>query len=567
MPHQTLRSLALSAVWLCCAPACLAQANETWQAELEALFAPYDQTDAPGLAVGIERDGEIVFARGYGMADLEHNVPVTPDTIFHAASISKQFTAFSIALLAQENALSVEDDIRVYLPDMPEFEEPVLVRHLISHTSGLRSFGDLFMLGGQEMDSVWRHGQVLSVIERQTALDFAPGSEHTYNNTGYALLAEITERASGQSMRDFLHDRVFAPLGMTHSRIGDDSTEIIPNRALSYAPGAAGDNELAWHRQFLNFETIGSTGLKTNVTDLLIWGHNFEELAESSPDLFRTISTSAALNDGTPINYAYGLTWQNFAGHRSIGHSGSEAAFRARIAHFPAENVSMVVLSNMHVDNASIVEDMARIYLGEGDDHLPGAIAPQIEPGPDLIDALAGTYLYEFGRLFTLEIVEGELIWSERDGASQSPLIFHADGSFEQEGRRHWTYFTPVYSDDGHSITALIRHDDPDRAVRMERTTQWSPEPSDLSIYEGDYFSPEVDQTWTIELKGNALYAHSLWSIHDLPLTPAIEDRFDSEWPLNTLIFDRDELGEITGLRIHSGRARNVIFSKLGGAE
>ncbi|WP_293864884.1 serine hydrolase domain-containing protein, partial [Steroidobacter sp.] len=231
-------------------------APTTRERAVDALFAEFDRADSPGVALGIYRNGEMVYARGYGRADLESDRPITPSTVFHVASVSKQFTAFSVALLASEGKVDLQADVRRYLPYVPDFGQVITPLDLIHHTSGLRNQWTLFVIGGQDMRNVLRQPQILNMVGRQRSLDFAPGTEVSYSNTGYTLLAEIVRAQSGRSLREFTQQRIFQPLGMEHTFFLDDVTQIIPGRALSYQKNP---NGTGWRRALLNFENVGAT--------------------------------------------------------------------------------------------------------------------------------------------------------------------------------------------------------------------------------------------------------------------------------------------------------------------
>lgn len=552
-------------LWLICGlspglSAC-ADPGEAWRQDVDSLLEVFDGDDRPGLVVAIERNGEVVFAEGYGMADLEHGIPITPESVFHVASVSKQFTAFSIALLEEEGRVDADADIRTYLAFMPDYGVVVRVRHLIHHTSGLRSFGDLFVLGGHDMEDSWHHGQVLNLLRRQTGLDFQPGTEHSYNNSGYALLAEIVSSVTGQSLREFTRERIFEPLSMDHTFVGDETGEIIPGRALAYVqiPGVNGAPE--WQRSLLNFDTIGSTGLKTTALDLLKWGHNFSEPTVGTPELIEKLSQPGQLENGALVNYGYGLAVWTVAGHRAIRHSGSEAGYRAVITHFPESDVTIVMLANTPIDLGGLTEDVAQIYLGEG--HEPeGEGDPAIVQGNlEQIEAITGVYQPEFGRMISLENQSGRLTWNV-ESWEPVELVFREDGSFEQGGRRYWEYFTPVF-DASRNVTGLTQHTDPDMTVFIPRVdTVWHPGPAELEAFTGDFYCADVDQTYSFSIVDGQLVASSLWS-DPVVLKPSISDRFDGAWPLNSVVFDRDDEGMVMGLHVHSGRVRNMWFEKV----
>src|SRR5579862_9812223 len=227
--------------------------NAELSASVDALFTTWDQSGAPGAALAVVEDGQIVYTRGYGMANLEYAVPITPSTIFHVASISKQFTSFAINLLALEGRLSLDDDIRTHFPEFGDFGKTITLRHLRHHTSGLRDQWDLLQLAGWRMEDVITEQDILDLAWKQRDLNFAPGAEHLYCNTGYTLLAVIVKRVAGQSLREFAQERIFAPLGMTNTHFHDDHRMVVPNRAYSYALREGGEG---FEHRVLSFANV-----------------------------------------------------------------------------------------------------------------------------------------------------------------------------------------------------------------------------------------------------------------------------------------------------------------------
>lgn len=238
--------------------------------QVDALFAPWSGRTTPGCAVGISRDGALDYARGYGMSNLEYDIPITPDSVFHTASISKQFTAFSIGLLAQEGKLSLDDDIRKYVPEMPAYGKTITIEHLIHHTNGLREQGQLLNLSGWRGDDIYTEDDILWALIRQRSTNFEPGAEIIYGNAAYTLLGLIVRRVSGKSLRAFADERIFKPLGMADTHFRDDHTEVVPRRASAYNPRTGG----GWQISVPNIDHYGSTSLLTTVGDLLKWEQN-----------------------------------------------------------------------------------------------------------------------------------------------------------------------------------------------------------------------------------------------------------------------------------------------------
>ena len=267
-------------------------------ARVDRLFAEWDKPGSPGCALAVMRDGHIVHERGYGMADLDHNVKITPTTVFHVASMSKQFTAASVLMLAQQGKLSLDDEAKKYVPELPDFGVPITLRQLLHHTSGLRDQWELLGLAG------WRYSldlitdaDVLAVLSRQNALNFTPGSKYLYSNTGYTLLAQVVKHLSGQSFRSFTENRIFAPLAMSHSHFRDDHAEIVKGIAYGYAPHEGG-----FGLSVTNFDTVGATSLLTTVEDLALWDQNFYSARVGGEALVKQLQERGSLNDGTQIS-------------------------------------------------------------------------------------------------------------------------------------------------------------------------------------------------------------------------------------------------------------------------
>src|ERR1700722_17940427 len=270
---------------------------ENLSGQVNALFQKMDTTISPGCALSVIRDHKIIYERGYGMADLDHNIPITPTTVFHVASMSKQFNAASILLLAQENKLSLDDPVRKYIPELPDFGTPVTIRELLHHTSGLRDQWDLLGLAG------WRYSldlitddDVLAVMSRQRDLNFPPGSRHLYSNTGYTLLAQIVKRVSGESFREFTTTHIFQPLQMNNTRFRDDHAEVIKNIAYGYQP-----TQDAFLISITNFDTVGATSLLTTVQDLALWDENFYHPRVGGLKLIEQLQERGKLNNGDLI--------------------------------------------------------------------------------------------------------------------------------------------------------------------------------------------------------------------------------------------------------------------------
>jgi CubicO group peptidase (beta-lactamase class C family) len=319
-----------------------ARAEDARHRQVDAIFAAMDGPDRPGCAVGIARNGVVDFTRGYGMANLEHGVPITPGTVFQAASVSKQFTAFAIGLLAQEGKLALDDDIRRYLPQWPADLPPITIAQLVHHTDGLREQGQLLNLAGWRGDDLYTEDDILAILARQRRLNFAPGTEIVYGNAAYTLLAAIVRKVSGMSLRAFADARIFQPLGMRDTHFRDDHTEAVPRRASAYSARAGG----GWRIAVPNIDHYGSTSLHSTVGDLLAWQRNLANRRVGGAALGAWMQTSGVLNDGTVTGYGGGLRVGHYRGLRTVGHDGADGGFRSEVLQFPDQGLDIVALCN-----------------------------------------------------------------------------------------------------------------------------------------------------------------------------------------------------------------------------
>src|SRR3954468_14958036 len=273
----------------------IVSAQDPAPAKIDAIFARFARQDSPGCILGVSRAGKVVYEKAYGMADLERDVPITPASIFHVASISKQFTAMSILLLEQQGKLSIDDEVRKYIPELPDYGKRITLRHLLQHTSGIRDQWTLLRIAGWRDDDLITEDDVMWAVTRQRALNFDPGAEYLYSNSGFTLLAVIVKRVSGHSLREFADDQIFKPLGMTHTHFHDDHTMVVPYRTSAYEPREAG----GWSVSIPVFDTYGATSLFTTADDLLRWEQNFSAPVVGSPALLARMQQEGILNDGT----------------------------------------------------------------------------------------------------------------------------------------------------------------------------------------------------------------------------------------------------------------------------
>lgn len=518
------------------------------------LFDRWQGQDSPGCVVGVSRHGDVVFQQAYGMANLETGTANTLSTVFLSASIAKQFTALSVLLLVHDGTLSLEDDIRRFIPELPDYGHRITVRHLLTHTSGLRDFFEMLILarGRFEEDRITQ-ADFLAVVRRQQALNFEPGAEFLYSNTGYVLLALIVERVSGHSLRDFAAERIFTPLGMSHTQFQDGVTSVIPGRAAGYAPKDSG-----WRHSFANYDVYGSTNLFTTVGDLLIWEANFEQPRVGDGDLIRLMSSRAVLTNGDSVEYGFGLSLVQDRGVRVEEHEGSDPGFHAYLGRYVDQGLVIAILCNTRSANAvALGHSIASIYL----DSLlkPEPSYPLILAG--LQDSLAGAT--RAGAYFQPDWVEvAELSW--RDGALYTArqggrrLLPVGRDSFQVEGRPELYVFGRAPRS-GFSFGSLIPGQHP---ARFEWEPPFVAPANGLAGYAGQYFSEELDARYEVTASDSTLLLRTGTS-DGIRSRPAFRDTFVAGQLL--IRFLRKD-GRIVGFQItHPGARRLGFVRRQGG--
>ena len=417
-------------------------------AEVDELFAEWDTEDSPGAAVGVFKDGRIVYARGFGVANLDYGIPITPQSVVRIGSISKQFVAMCIAILAEQGRISFDDDIRAYLPQMRQYEETVTIRHLLHHTSGIREYLTLVDLIGRPEGSVFGYTtrELVELLARQQALAFDPGDQFSYTNSGYFLLAQIVSRVSGMTASAFARENVFDPLGMSHTRFYDDPNAIIPNQALGYSPTPEGGYRL----DILRSDVIGDLGVITTVEDLLHWDSNFYEnkLGAGTKDLIATMFTRGRTDAGEELSYALGLEFGSYRGLNTMGHGGSAVGYVAEFLQFPEQRFSVVVLSNLSSFRPGrLARQVADLYVADQFTEPSPAdrqARPRTAPPEGItlsmgeLEAFVGDfYSEELDFTYSFDVQEGSLQLELR--GDRIELLPRSDGRFGW-GRRELSF-------------------------------------------------------------------------------------------------------------------------------
>jgi CubicO group peptidase (beta-lactamase class C family) len=556
------RSLAAASFTLILATAGLASLQPPQAAQVDEIFKDFAKPDSPGCAVGVYRNGGIAYRRSYGMANLDHDVPLTTGSIFHVASVSKQFTAAAILLLAQDGKLSVEDDIRKYVPELPDFGSRITLRHLANHTSGIRDQWALLGLAG------WRYSRdlitdddVLALLSRQKDLNFRPGERHLYSNSGYTLLAVVVSRVSGKSFREFTSERIFKPLGMTNTHFRDNFSEIVKNQAWGYAPERG-----TFRLSVTNFDTAGATSLLTTVEDLAKWDANFEKPIVGGERLIAGLLDRGVLNTGERIDYAFGITHGTYRGLSTIGHGGSDAGYRSAILRFPEQRFGVSVLCNVVANPSLFAQRVADIYLADVLKPRTTPVAtdnqPEVTLPPEQLSRLAGLYWNAADGLSVRVAVENGTLHTG-SGNNRQPLKSLGGGVFVRRSGPGPQFTFDVANGGGHRVTIGPPSG---RGDVLERTEPFVPTAAQLAEFAGAYRSDEIEALYRMTLRDGTLRLERLKS-QPSALEPLVKDTFLAHMSQpGTLRFTRDAAGRINGFTLDMGRIRNVKFLKEAAA-
>jgi CubicO group peptidase (beta-lactamase class C family) len=399
-----------------------AQVNEVAERKIDSLFSSYNSKTA-GVAVGIVKNGELIYKKGYGTANLEYDIPITPKTIFKVGSVSKQFTTFSIYLLERQGKISLDDDIRKYIPELPVYEKTITIKHLCSHTSGLKDQWALLTLAGWRMDDVITSEQVMKIVTKQKELNFSPGNQFKYSNTGFTLLTEIIKRVSGKSFSEFTKENIFNPLGMENTLIYDDNEKIVKNRAYSY-----GNENGLYSKRNLNSSSVGPSNVYTTVEDLSKWTTNFENPKVGDVDFINHYNERSLLDNGEPailavrdgetIYHAKGQFMRNYKGLNVYNHTGSDAGFKSYLGRFQDNKLSIILLSNdENFVSYKAGMDIAEFYLSDKFKKRAPITEPEkkVEEKPNYISTtnlkdFEGQFQNtELSSLFTVKVINGKL--------------------------------------------------------------------------------------------------------------------------------------------------------------
>lgn len=523
-----------------------AEGSATNQAqEVDKIFAPYDKPDSPGCALGVVRNGEFLYKRGYGSASLELNVPLTPQSIFYMASASKQFTAASMVLAAEQGYLSLDDDVRKYVSEMPTYGYVITLRQMLHHTSGYRDILGLVGLAGEHIEDIHSTAELLDLVSRQQNLNNVPGDKYLYSNTNYWLMSVIIQRATGKSLAQFAEENIFRPLDMTHTRFYDDRTAVVRGRVAAYKPLAGGGFAMDWNT---NFDEVGAGGLMSSVEDLLNWDRNFYANKLGKGTLLQELQTPGKLNSGKKTDYALGLQVSTYRGLPIVEHEGGLFGYRTELLRFPQQNFSVICLCNLATVRPRILANQV------ADIYLKGLLSPErhaeivhVDPQP-----FAGQYRNsKTHSVLDVSAVEGNLVINRGRWKATGPREFVNDWgqqiSFE------------VVASKPMVLTAADPGEQPVMR-RFERLQPLKLSETDLAQYIGPYTSSELQATYRFAEKAGQLTMTVNWEEPSV-LTPSIRDEFQTPEGMS-IVFHRDSSGRVFGCDLFADRVAQIAFAR-----
>jgi len=506
--------------------------------------------NGPGYAIAVIRNNSVVFKKGYGQANLEYNIPIGTQSIFDAASLAKQFTGFAISTLIQQGKIKLSDDIRKYLPQVPDFGNPITIENLLHHTSGIRDWPEALQAAGWRYDELCSFEDILNMVKHQKDLDFEPGTNFSYSNTGYNLLAAIVEKISGQSFPEWTKENIFKPFNMSSSHFLNDKSEIIRNEAYPYSPNQRGN----YYKMQNVMTAYGSSSLFTNVDDLCKWVINLQKGISLNDPVYKRMLEVGILKNGGKTNYGFGLEISPYRNLRTISHTGAWSGYRSLIKIYPDKNLAFVLLSNGNDDQ--IIAKTTKVL----DDYfIPQAntIATAQSPNQQklmkvnsiLLYKYAGRYKFGPGEI-NVTIVDGQL-YVQYTGEDKYPTEALSDSSFLWTAAGLPITFSKPIGDQSQSFSF--------KSIQGKRLVPFSPTLQQLNDYLGTYYSDELFTEYTIDEVNGKLFIHH-FRRGDFELFPDIRDTFSSD--IGTLSFTRNSVGHVTAFMLSGSKVTNLKFNK-----
>lgn len=544
-------------------PKNFAQLSKEEIQKIDSLFISWNQPNHPGGSIGIMHKGKVIFSKAYGLASLEYLVPNTPDTRFNIASVSKQFTCMGIVLLHTQGKLSLDDDVRKYLPELPVFEDTITIRHLIHHTSGMRSLHGLLGMAGWRDDDYRTNEDLLRFMKNQKDLNFRPGEEHLYCNTGYMLMADVIERITEMKFTEWMHENVFEPLGMFNTYVEDQYNRVVPVNATSYNGSASN----GFSRAVEYWGYVGSGNMHSTTADLLHWLSCYYHPRPEWEKAFQVMQTRGILNNGDTLDYAGGINVNHYKGLRRISHGGSIGGYRSLIQAFPGQELNIALLTNFSSSGVGSKCDQISdllLKLEKADDEscpIRETDIPSIELPKEDLAKFCGHYWNEKNRYSRKIFLEHDTLRYFRSASSESKLLPVGDNTFQMLDVVSVVEVSFELLQNNHKVMMVkIDKEDP---IRFESYDPPEITTELLNSYTGRYYSPELDTHYSIYTKGDSLLTGNHSRHGDFEIKIIREDDLEGRLgSFSQIRIKRDKRNRILGLLVSNGRVRNLWFEK-----
>lgn len=531
---------------------------------VDSIFSEWDNTDTPGAALGIIKDGNLIYFKGYGLANLEYDIPITDSTIFRIGSTSKQFTAACIILLAKQKKLSLEDKLISYFPEFPEYAEKITIRDLLNHTSGIRDYLTISYLKGLESEDYYRDKNIMDWLINQNELNFEPGQEYKYSNSGYWLLGKIVEKVSGKNMADFAQEEIFIPLGMYNTHFHNDHNKIVKNRASGYDQTDDG-----FKISMTTLDMIGDGGIFTNIKDIKTWDDAYYNSEVLNKEFWDLMTQKGILNNGEVLDYASGLFIGEYKGLKTVRHAGGFVGFKAELLRFPEQKLSIVIFANRKdARPQAIANQVADIILKNSFIENDGKIQNEIKEMKNNsfiilseaeVNKHTGNY-WNDNDLYARKIyVKNDTLRYYRNEGNESKLMPISKNEFKMMNTsndvlvRFDNYTTP-------SMTVIINKGKPVFFNKYQPKAYTSEK---LAEFQGNYYSEEIDVSYSLKLENEILMLY-INGNKKSPLKSLKKKNIFKNDNYGVFQFTNDQQGNIVGFQLdsYSGRAKNLKFER-----
>lgn len=539
--------------------------RDTIDLKIAEWIEPYNQQTTPGGVMMVIQDGKIVYRKAFGMANLQHQVPFTEKTLINIGSTSKQFTAFAIALLERQGLLAFSDDIRKYIPELPDLGQTVTLAHLISHASGYREIFNTYLMTGMGMSDQIRRTEVVPLIQRQPELQNIPGESWNYNNTGYILLSMVIEKVTGIPFDQWMKENVFEPLDMKNTLVRTDPGQVINGSAQGYGK----DEQENYSERTDLYCAAGAGGIYTTVDDLAKWIGNYLNPVLGDTALVRMMTTPYVLNSGEKTNYGFGLIMDKLNGLERIQHSGADVAHRSQFFVFPTVKGAVVTLSNNAGFTPDIAGKVAELFFSDAMDKQPADSfnfdQEYTDFDPKRFDGFAGRYAMKDAPDFILEFErEGDKYYTEATGQPRFEIFPGSDSTFFLKVVRAGVTF----HQNGEGVTnSITLHQNGRHQANRINEASWEPTPKELESYTGRYYSEELETFYVVAVNDSNQMVLRHRRAGDIVLDANKPDSFNGSEKISMVNFIRDSQGLITGFKASNGRTLNVLFTKMAESE